>query len=231
MGTGSLSRPQSSFGTTGAFQAAVSRSDDIYRIALRNLGDAGRWREIVVLNGLVAPYISVDGDGINVLRPGDFILIPSVAGDDVSAIAAGEARVNGETLAEAALGKDLLLRPSQPFGNDFLWDVSIGDNGDFELAKGMENMKQAMNIMFNVERGELRPHPDYGTKFPVGSKAMLSSIVAFKLHTKANILKDSRVEDITALTYSVENNVLTINAEIKVKNSSSTITANIGTPL
>lgn len=232
LGTGSFSAPMSSFGSTGAFQAAISRSDDIYRIALRNLGDAGRWREIVALNKLKAPYISVNGDGVNVLRPGDFILIPSVgSGNDLSPIDVGNARVNGETLADTALGRDLRLRPTQPYGNDRLWDISIGDNGDFEIISGIENMQQAMNILFNTERGELRPHPDYGVSYPVGGKGTLQSIVEFKLYTKANILKDPRVEDITSLNYYVQGNILSINAEIKIKNSTSTITANIGTPI
>ena len=47
----------------------VRFDDDLRTIAYRELGDASRWTELVVLNGLVPPYISKEG-GNRVLKPG-----------------------------------------------------------------------------------------------------------------------------------------------------------------
>ena len=55
-------------------EVTIMQNDILERIAQRELGDASRWVELVVLNDLTAPFISEAG-GSGVLRPGDKILV------------------------------------------------------------------------------------------------------------------------------------------------------------
>lgn len=55
-------------------EVRIERGDTLERIAQRELGDAVRWIEIVVLNDLKPPYIS-DTGGDSVRKPGEVILV------------------------------------------------------------------------------------------------------------------------------------------------------------
>lgn len=55
-------------------EITIQRGETLERIALNELGSASRWVDIVVLNGLKAPYISDEG-GDHVKKPGEKLLI------------------------------------------------------------------------------------------------------------------------------------------------------------
>jgi len=56
-------------------QVRIQRNDTLERLAVRELGDAVRWTEIVILNKLKPPYIDENG-GDSVKKPGDTLLVP-----------------------------------------------------------------------------------------------------------------------------------------------------------
>lgn len=56
-------------------QVRIKRNDTLERIAQRELGDAVRWTEIVILNKLKPPYID-DNGGDHVKKFGDTLLVP-----------------------------------------------------------------------------------------------------------------------------------------------------------
>lgn len=56
-------------------QVRIQRNDTLERLSQRELGNAIRWTEIVIINKLKPPYIDVDG-GDGVKRPGDTLLVP-----------------------------------------------------------------------------------------------------------------------------------------------------------
>lgn len=56
-------------------QVRIQRNDTLERLAQRELGDAIRWTEIVILNKLKTPYID-DNGGDGVKKPGDTVLVP-----------------------------------------------------------------------------------------------------------------------------------------------------------
>lgn len=58
-------------------QARILRNDTLERMAQRELGDALRWTELVILNKLKPPYLD-DSGGDGVKRFGDTILVPGV---------------------------------------------------------------------------------------------------------------------------------------------------------
>lgn len=57
-------------------QVRIRRIDTLERIAARELGDAVRWTELVILNKLKPPYLD-DAGGDHVKKPGDTLLVPS----------------------------------------------------------------------------------------------------------------------------------------------------------
>jgi hypothetical protein len=126
---------------TAGRQVYVRTNEDIRAISLRTTGSAANWRALVALNNLVAPYISDTGNGIDVLRPGDPIIIPSASTSTDSTITdmVPTAVESGLSPAERALGIDLKLYPSQPYGNDVLYDIKFGNNGDINLITGIWN--------------------------------------------------------------------------------------------
>ena len=56
-------------------QVRIQRNDTLERMAQRELGDAIRWTELVILNKLKPPYIDANG-GDGVKRPGEALLVP-----------------------------------------------------------------------------------------------------------------------------------------------------------
>ena len=69
---------------SGVVEGEILPGDDIIAIAIRELGSAERYQEIVVLNNLKPPYISFDADyrKQNTLAPGDRILLPAGGNTD-----------------------------------------------------------------------------------------------------------------------------------------------------
>lgn len=56
-------------------QVRIKRNDTLERLCQRELGDAIRWPELVILNKLKPPYIDEAG-GDSVKKPGDTLLVP-----------------------------------------------------------------------------------------------------------------------------------------------------------
>lgn len=146
----------------------VRFDDDLRTIAYRELGDASRWTELVVLNDLVPPYISKEG-GNRVLKPGDFIRVPA---------------------------QDKFLVPVDPFLSDLR--VQDGDlvvsSGKVQTVGGVENFVQSIRRRLLVARGELPFHPKYGSFLPqmIGMRGTgLASLAA--QYARESVLQDFRV--------------------------------------
>ena len=225
VGAGAPSAPRTN--ASGARAAVLPANVDIYRLALQETGNAGNAQSIIALNNLEAPYFSPVGNGRTVLRPGQTVLIPHTGS---SALIQEEQTSDSftENVYELALGKDFRLRDTSSGLGEARYDIDISSNGDLNMITGVPNMEQAMTILFGTDQGELRVHPSYGIKFPIGSKGELRSLVAFKLHTKAVILRDNRVSDITSISYKLDGNQLRINAGIRLKDSSEIMNTTVG---
>ncbi len=212
---------------TSARQITIGSNDTLPKIAQTMLGDVGRYREIVIINDLKAPYISPNGDGRHVLRPGDTILIPSSRSDsDADAFRSSNSQ-DELSPVERLLGTDIKLYPYQD-GGEVVYDINLGVSGDIDLISGMDNMEQAMKTLFATSRGELKVHPEYGVHLPIGSKGTLRSLTAFKLHTKAVMMRDNRIANVDQLTYKLTGNTLNIKANIKLKSLSTQFTTSVG---
>jgi phage baseplate assembly protein W len=128
---------------TGYRYAATNFGDDLPAVALRELGDANRWQELVWINDLLPPYLTDDADAVTdrVLLTGSMILIPS---SGQQAYGRTESQVY---LADAVLSSGLL---------------QVDRNGDLGVVSGRSNLKQQLLHRLNTPIAQLTRHPTYG---------------------------------------------------------------------
>jgi len=194
--------------------AAVTSFDTIFTLAQRYLGDQARWKELVLLNDLKAPYIDPTGNGSEVLRPGDQILVPSHGIELQSGV---ELDLSQETdLLTKRLGRDLRLSSFDAAGGVTDFDLVVNSRGDIDTISGVPNLEQAVEIKFSTEQGTLPTHPAFGLQVPIGSKANIRTLIGFQLNARASLLADSRISDVNRLNFRVEGNTVTVNAELQV---------------
>lgn len=205
----------------------VNTADDIRMIAQRYLGDPRRWQELVVLNGLKPPYISPTGAG-NTLKPGDAILFPSVSSPNAQTLIGTQNGSNqnydddnlrdNTLLLDQTYGRDILLSSNESAGSFDLTDLSVNQRGDLATISGIPNVKQAINIKFATEVGELKMHPFFGARYAIGSKATVNSFNEFRVNTLATFLSDGRIEQLESLALQTIEDTLFVSAVAKLTN-------------
>lgn len=177
----------------------VRSRESIKRLARRLLGDAARWKEIVLLNQLEAPYLSTAGNGKTILRPGDRVLYPVVnnLGGQISNVANRSAkRERKQKLSEDQLGTDVALT------DDF--DLVISPSGDLSYQTGRENLRQALRLAFATQQGELKLHPYYGVAFPIGTKALFGDLADFLFAARVTLAADPRIAGVARMNFELE---------------------------
>ena len=116
---------------------------------------------------------------------------------------------------------------SQLFGSDIKLlselsglDLTVGGNGDLALARGNDNIAQALILRLMVRRGELAPlgWPDYGSRIHelIGEPNNQRSRVILMVHARAAIAQDPRVLDIPRIEALVgsERNVVRLDLDV-----------------
>jgi hypothetical protein len=203
--------------STGIGQAVVGAGDDIRKLSKRLLGSASRWKALVIANNLKSPYVSKDGDGIDVLRPGDYILYPTTSAPPVTAVGSTGGKSGALSPIEERLGRDVKLVSPKSLGGVTQFDFAVGDNGDIELVEGVENLKQAIRSKFETEQGELPLHPFFGISFPIGVKAPAATgFIEFDVNARATLLSDPRLASIEELDIEFVGNELDIKGTVAV---------------
>jgi len=210
-------------------EVIVQRGETIRDIAQRCLNDRVRWRELVLINGLRAPYISESG-GPDILRPGDVIMCPAdgTIGVDASDVnipntSAKETQNHDESRAgpvQSAFGRDLRLRTVTVSKDLDATDLTVGQDGDLSTIVGIPNVQQAIRLKFATERGELSAHPYYGSKFPLGSKAGPAAFTTFQIDVQSALLSDKRVESIVDLDMTSLGDVMAVDTTVKLISTS-----------
>ena len=121
----------------GTGQGLVNGGEGIRDVSKRLLGDAGKWKALVILNGLKAPYVSAAGDGDTVLRPGDPILFP------IPVANAGSSNVfldneNAKEDLENRLGRDIKLKRTSSDDLYGSFDLDVNTRGDLAADRDWE---------------------------------------------------------------------------------------------
>jgi phage baseplate assembly protein W len=173
---------------TGYRAVDILVGDTLQRIAMRELGDAAQWYDLVNLNALKPPYIVDDpallGPGLK-LSGQDTLLVPSVAPP-----------ATGVALAPSVFGTDCFLQ-----GRQLIADSS----GDIATVAESSNLKQALEMALGTHPGDLVYHPQYGcqayTLLGRGATPVVNQLAAaFVAKTINSDPRISRAQDTTATT-------------------------------
>ena len=179
----------------GVRWAEVRSSHSMLTIALRELGDASRWTEIVAINGLVFPYIS-DLAGVGVAVPGQLIKVPSLTG-----------YVTADNDAAGVFGTDVKLQGG----------MLTAQGGDFAVEAGRANLRQALGIRIRVDQRELLFHPDYGCRIRrlIGKGAAPTVGLLAAQYVKSALLADDRVSRVIRSTATVTGESISVEASVE----------------
>ena len=184
--------------------------DTIQTLAARELGDPDRFKDIVILNNLRAPYID-DLGGNGVLSVGDKILIPQSSQQESTGVKRNKqfeiSRLLNET--EKDLGVDIRLDNNN--------DLAVGNNGDLDLIAGVDNLSQAILIKLNLEPGGLKRHLTLGVGLPIGRKVTTSLLSEIRSNLIGSLSSDLRIDSVPFLELKQEGGTTIINAVLRIK--------------
>lgn len=175
--------------------AEVQWGDTLRSIALREMGSAERWTDLIALNGLSPPYIS-SLRSARVLGYGDLIKVPAP----------------GSPIA-------FTTNPVEIYGVDIdLSDGLISDNGagDIGLVSGVANFSQAIRIHVSVGKRELSFHPEFGcwVRSIIGTANGPTAAQLAAFYVKSALVEDSRVEKIESCTARVTGDQISVSATV-----------------
>ncbi len=208
---------------TGNFsRVRVQLGDSIKSLAKKVLGNANKWKTLVVVNNLKPPFIATIRQP-DVLIPGDWLLYPSTDG-----VSSGETSLNtkeqetandisgANSEIERTYGRDLHL-DSVTEGSAYLTDIKVDEQlGDLATIAGVPNVEQGLQLKFSTEQGQLPAHPGYGAQFPIGKKIGTKSFNTFRIQAQNTILSDPRVESIQLLDFTSKSDTMVITSILKL---------------
>ena len=227
-------------------QAIILQGETIRDVALRLLGDEARWKELVILNDLLPPYVTAQG-GTGLLRGGDRILIPSSAAAPAASVAPRAGHGRRADLAERLYGTDLkLVDPTRAAGLaiagpptagrgiaeriaqeiETVREVRGGDAVfDFALVRGVPNLVQALYIKASTQPGELRLHPSFGFALPVGTRLSRLTLFLARFQAYRTIAADDRIASLDDLSVRAEGDVLRMKVRATAVGTSAVVSA------
>jgi phage baseplate assembly protein W len=170
----------------------TQHGDTLPKIAARELGDAGRWAELIVLNGMSYPYLTDDSAKVapGVLLTGGLITVPAAT--------PGAATNN----PDAVFGQDILLTTG---GFSF-------QDGDFAVVSGLDNLNQALTNALDTDQGELIYHTSYGSlvRLVVGGKNDQTDILLAADYAKSTVMADPRISSVASSTGTALGNAVSV---------------------
>lgn len=177
--------------------ADTLRGDTMQRIAVREMGSATDWVELVLLNALRPPYIVDDelARVAGVLVAGDPIKIP-----------AATSITTADATPDAVFGRDLKVERGR---------LRV-ENGDLAINNGRENFLQALRHRLTVVKRDLAHHPEYGNFAPRlvgrGAGPITSDLAAF--YVRSALLEDPRVADVPRCVATVQGDSILVDADV-----------------
>jgi hypothetical protein len=182
--------------------------------------DSQKVLEFSILTNTWSPISLAELMSGEVLRPGDLIKIPIIQRPDNNTIQRGprdNATTNGLSQSEKSLGVDLKL------GSD--GDLIITPNGDLDLSVGTVNGAQAIILKLLYSRGEVKSHPELGTKLQIGGKIQDIGVVRAQILT--TLLQDSRIQDVKNVNLFQQGSTIMVSMDVYFKNIQSPVPVTI----
>lgn len=177
--------------------AEILFGDTLQVIAARELGDASRWVDLIAYNKLVPPFVTDDPleAGPGVLQSGSLIVVP-----------APSPAVSATSDPDKVFEKDVGLGRGG--------ELMVA-GGDFGVAEGRDNLRQALKNRIETDRGELMFHPDYGSNIRrlVGSVNGPTASLLAAQYAKSAVQMDTRVSRVTKSVASVVGEVINVSVD------------------
>lgn len=179
----------------------ISYGDTIQSIAHVTTGSVAGWRDIVRHNNLKYPYI-VDSVEEKLESPehlvtyGDHLIIPVESSlEDVNPYALNLG--DQDTIYDMTLGIDLNI-----LEEDFA--LTADNQGDLQVSRGVNNLKQALIMQLMTPRGTLLLHPQYGSNIHnLFGKATAQNAIVIENEILATLKQDSRVGSVQAVNSTI----------------------------
>jgi phage baseplate assembly protein W len=182
--------------------ARTYRGDTLQRVADRELGDAGRWYDLIDFNNLLPPYIVDDAadSGPRVLLSGDSLRIPT-----------NSTTVVQDETTDDLFGVDVRLKNGR----------FVVENGNFNLVGNVDNLNQALRHLVVTEPGELLYHPRYGCgtrPFIGASNSQANGLIAGALVNRA-VQADVRISRVISALVESSGDALKITIKAEAINA------------
>lgn len=198
----------------------IKQGDTLQLIAQNELGDLSRWPELASYNSLSYPYIVNSGSRDSRIRSaGEEITIP--LDSDLSTLNVdGINATDSKTITAYALGVDLsLMSESDNFiqrgTTDELVSLSAGGKGIYTVG-GYDNLKQALLMRLNTQKGSLPLHPEYGIDISqiIGKRNSVATVNKLKVMVEQALRYDGRVGSASVTAYKVSGEEVTLSATV-----------------
>lgn len=191
----------------------ISYGETLQSIAQDTLGDVERWVEIAILNDLIFPFLSEEGEP-QTKKIGEYLLVPD-EGQFEDVIPSNEVF----DIYEDAMGKDLSLFDESPFimFSEEIGEFSSDASGDLLVVRGFRNLRQSLILRLSTPVGSLLRHPDYGTSLPnlIGKRGDASLVQKLRIEIERTVRSDDRVEDITFDLFELDGDTLRVSMLIR----------------
>lgn len=185
---------------TGFRYVEIQQDDTLQKLALRELGDAELWTDLIAINGLNYPYLTGDPEVVFEADAGTVKLF-------------GESLIVPATTTPTSSTDD----PIRAFGVDILLTkgkLVASPTGDLTLVAGRDNLLQALGNRIDTPLKELLHHPNYGCGVH-SLKGRVNDIGAVTLgarYVEASLLDDPRIASVPSSTATAHGNALDIEA-------------------
>lgn len=198
-------------------RVSVAKGDTLANLAARYLGDARKWRDLALVNGLKAPFTneqaSVDLSAADeaalpgVLGIGGKIVIPSTAkGPKQLPVPTVLGVKPWEALEVHLLGRDLQLEnlADQTRVGKPLYDIPIDVEGgsiDVKAVAGIANLTQGLTIRMGTEKGADTLYRRMGLERILGTRQAPVDLESGRFRISQALLQDVRLASVRKIAF------------------------------
>jgi hypothetical protein len=198
----------------GFREVTVQQGDTIYAISIRHLGSATYWQDIAIINQLRAPYIASGARIPGTKVPGDPIVVPVNRRTKPARVVAPGNREEGGSQVSSFFGKDVRLEKLANNKYGWLVDIAHGSE-DVLLVSGVDNLVQGLGSRMRTEKRHDLCFPAMGLPRIVGNRSIGELWMEARIAVQQETLADPRIEAVSGMEFTVEQDVLTINVNAR----------------
>jgi len=218
-------------------EITVMEGDTLSGLAAKYLGDARKWKYIAVVNGLKPPYVNeqanaplsggISGQAENpfshAVGVGKKIIIPTnqASPKDSRIFPIAGAKPSDSTEIQY-LGVDLALESNtNADGKSFeLYDIpiTVDDGGqDFQVKKGLENLKQMVLIRIMTEQGTDSLYKRLGLQRVVALSFTPVDFAMTRFRVVDTLSKDARISSVKLNKFEQDMDQLQVDLDVNIR--------------